>query len=244
MHLKDTKFSILVAEDEAPTRCLLQSYLSSFPQIDNITAVTNGLEAIENLASIDSKVVFLDVEMPGLDGLSTAAKLKAIKPDLFIVFVSAHTKYAADAFQLEAIDYLVKPITRVSIARTIEKIQNFFTFTAIGKPEEWLRLSVKNDHEISFIDIEDILFIEKKIRKSIIHTSKGIYPTSESLSSLENQLAKSFFRCHKSFIINLKKIEKIAPIAERLYKITFYDYPHFVTMGRQRMEELCSIMAR
>lgn len=104
-------------------------------------------------------------------------------------------------------------------------------------------LLVKNSNEIYVLHPDQIIYIEKELRKTNIHTEGGKYITSETLNSLEKRLGVNFFRCHKSFIVNITKIEKIVPIAERIYQLSFYNYPLTASMGRSKLEELCELIS-
>ena len=237
------KITIVIAEDEPPIRKLLQSYLEEFPQVEVAAAVPDGKELLEITERIEFDAVFLDIQMPDMDGLLAAAKIKRHRPGVFIVFVTAHTKYAAESYQLEAVDYLVKPVTRDGIARAIKKIEKFLSLNNSSVSPGEGRILIKNNREIYFINPFEILFVERELRKTVIHSVNGKYFTTEPLHELEKKLGQNFFRCHRSFIINTDRIERITPIADRLYEVSFYNYPHRVTMRRQKLEELCAIMA-
>lgn len=236
----DKHISIIVAEDNSPNCQLIESYLSLFPQVQIMHSVSNGEEVLALLAKETPTAIILAIEMPGMNGLATAARIKEIHPHIFIIFVSAHTEYAAEAFQLEATDYLIKPISKESLERAINRIEKYLGFTKNVKLDDIL--VIKNKSETYLIRLDTIFYIEKEIRKTIIHTENGKYTTSDSLSSLEKRLCSNFFRCHKSFIINIRKIEKIIPIAERVYQVNFYNYPFAANMGRQKFEELYQII--
>ena len=237
------KIRVIVTEDDLPTQNLIKSYLTSMPAIEIIASYTNGSQLIETIAPLQPTVVFLDIEMPDLDGITTAALLRTKWPQVFIVFITGHTKYAAEAYELEVIDYLVKPISKDRLHRTISKIEGHLALTTKPNGSGDQRITFKNNHEIYFVKPGEIFFIEKEIRKTVIHTENGKYTTTDSLKSILDKLGSNFFRCHKSFLVNIKKIEKISPIAERIYEIYFYNYPLRAAMGRPKMEELCNIMA-
>lgn len=234
---------VAIVDDDIYIRQLLQGFLNSFSQIEIVASVDNGKQLLEVINQDPITAVFIDIKMPDMDGLSCAVKIKETHPDLVIVFVSAHPEYAAETYQLDAIDFIVKPFSQDSIAKTIGKIEKFLSLrnqAALEKNDD--RLCFKNGHELYFIKQEDILFIEKELRKTVIHTSHGKYITKEILNKLEQKLNQSFFRCHKSFIINLNKIERVSPIADRIYEVNFYQYTPSVTIGRKKYEELCGIM--
>jgi len=211
--------------------------------VEIVAAVSNGKELLGALSKVEVKAVFLDVEMPSLSGLSAAAEIKRQYSNIFIVFVTAHTKYAAESYNFNAVDYLVKPITQQSITRAIKKIEKSLSQKICHDSHaEEQRIQVKNNHELYFINPSEIIFVEKELNKTLIHSINHKYFTAEPLHSVENKLGHNFFRCHKSFIINIQKIEKISPIADRLYEVTFYNYPDKVTMRRPKFEELCDII--
>jgi two-component system LytT family response regulator len=238
------KISVIIAEDDPLIRQMLDSYLSSFPQVEILASLSNGVDLLDFVEKEQPSAVFLDIEMPDMDGLTAVTKLRERFPHIFTVFVTAHTKYAAEAYQLDAVDYIVKPVTKERLAKTVNKIQDFLTAKAKLVLSGTSRISIKHNHDVYFINTLDIIFIEKEIRKTVLHTENGKYFTTEPLISIISKLPNNFFRCHKSFIINLNKIEKISPIAERIYEINFYRYQHKASMGRQKMEELCSIMTK
>lgn len=232
---------LIIADDNQPTRELIELYLSPLPQVQIMASVSSGQEVLEQLVKEIPTAIFLDIEMPDLNGLSAAAKIREIQPNIFIIFVTAHTQYAAEAFQLEATDYLVKPISKESIERAIKKVEKYSGYIKSDKLTEDI-LVINNKSETYLIRTDKIIFIEKEIRKTIIHTETGKYLTLEILNVLERKLDNNFFRCQKGFIVNIKKIEKIVTIADRIYNIHFFNYPHHATMGRKKLEELYEII--
>lgn len=239
MDINAGKISVVIVEDDLPVRQLLCSYLTGFSKITVLGEVSTGEEVLEMLDSLPPKVVFLDIELPSISGLSTATLLKQKNPHIGIVFITGSPVYAAQAFQLDAVDYLVKPISKGDISKTIEKIERWMVKKIITSES---RIAVRNNHEILFVNLLDIFYIEKEKRYSILHTAQGKLQCSENLSSLNSRLDGSFFRCHRSFIINVNKIDRIVPIADRIYEASFYDYPSRVTMGREKYEYLCKII--
>ena len=206
--------------------------------------------------STELDAVFLDIQMPGLDGLAAVPWLQGQHPGVFIVFITAYAQYAAEAFNLDAVDYLIKPLNRERIGRTLEKLIRFKALQTAGGKGLWLpaglggsaktaldnhtKLTVKSRHGIIIINTDSIFFVEKAGKKCVIHTDSGCYETSEQLFLMERRLDPAwFFRCHKSFIINVNRVEKVLPYADRAYEVTFCNYPARVTMRREKFEEFC-----
>ncbi|KLU65148.1 transcriptional regulatory protein YpdB [Desulfosporosinus acididurans] len=241
----DKTIKLIIAEDNQPTRELIESYLSIFPEVQVIGSVSNGEEILALVEKNIPTVIFLDVEMPGLNGLVAAARIRELLPNVFIIFVTAHAQYAAEAFQLEATDYLIKPISKESIERAIKRVKKYLDYSNIqNNNNKALKelLVLKNKSETYLIRPETIFYIEKVIKKTIVHTENGEYDTSETLNSLQKRLKGNFFRCHRGFIVNIQKIERIVPIAERIYNVYFYNCPHHATMIRKKLDELYEMM--
>ncbi len=237
------RLNIMIAEDDQMIRSTMETYLQSFPQVNILASCSNGSELLQKVGESAPDVVFLDIEMPDMDGLAASARLKEIDQDILVVFVTGHVEYAATAFQLEAVDYLVKPISREAIHRSLNRVKK--RLQASERSTSSFKITViRNNHEMYFINTSDILYLEKQLRKTIVHTGHGEYSTSETLQSLQEKLPGHFFRCHKSFVINLNKIEKVYPIADRSYGVSFYDCAQEVTMGRKAFEQLCMLVSK
>jgi DNA-binding LytR/AlgR family response regulator len=238
------RITIVMAEDDDIIRQALESYLVSFPDVDLLASLSDGNHIIEKVLELMPTAIFLDIMMPGINGLNLAYKLREIYPDINLVFVTGHTEYAATAFQLDAADYLVKPISMEAVSRALNRIRKRLEVREIPSSNDAAStIVVKNNHDLYFIQQDSILFLEKEQRKTAIHTENGKYLTSEPISSLESKLNHNFFRCHKSFMVNINKIDKVYPIDERVYGVTFLNYAKEVVMGRKAFKEFCNIMA-
>lgn len=259
--MPDPTLRIIIAEDDEPISNLLKDILSTFEGVTVVGKTSNGRNLLELTKSTEADAVFLDIQLPGVDGLSLARRLQEQLPNVFIVFVTAYVQYAAEAFNLDAVDYLVKPFNRERIGRALAKLIRFKEMQAAsGKslwppagpggspktaPDNHTKLTVKSGHGIIIIHTDSIFFIEKVGKKCIIHTESGRYETSEQLSILEQRLDHAcFFRCHKSYIININRVEKVLPYADRAYEVTFRNYPAKATMRREKFEELCLMIQK
>jgi len=253
--MADISLNIAVADDDEPICNLLKNYLHSFEGVQVVGVATDGESLMEIVQKHSPDAVFMDIEMPGLDGLSVVQHLRQKYPNLFVVFVTAHSQYAVEAFNLDATDFLAKPLSRERLSKSIAKISRFKTLleshynpAKTGGEQNNngdQQLILKSGHGIILIKKRDILFIEKTRKTSTVHTSHGRYEVQYSLAELEKSLADSnYYRCHKSFIINIRQVEKIIPYADRAYEISFYNYPGKATMRREKFEELCSLMMK
>lgn len=252
---------VVIADDDEPICNLLSDMLSTFEGVAVVGKTSAGNNLLELVKSTEPDAVFLDIQMSGLDGLAAVPWLQRQYPGVFVVFVTAHPQYAAEAFNLDAVDYVVKPINRERIRRTLEKLRRFKEIQAAGRKINWspagpnnslkttldnhTKLTVKSGHGMIIINPDSIFFVEKAGKKCVIHTDSGRYETSEHLSHLERRLDPArFFRCHKSYLININHVEKVFPYADRAYEVTFRNYPGRVTMRREKFEEFCLMMQK
>ncbi|MDF9408094.1 LytTR family DNA-binding domain-containing protein [Pelotomaculum isophthalicicum JI] len=249
----EPELKVVIAEDDEPICNLLKNYLSSFEEVAVVGTAADGEKLIEVVKATSPDAVFVDIQMPGIDGLSAVHQLQNEFTSLFAVFVSAHTHYAVDAFNMDAADFLAKPFTRERVGKALQKLKRFkkmidktrnnnTSATNMAETDNSNQIMLKCGHGIVLVEKENIIFVEKLGKKSIVHTTRGSFETAHSLVTFEKSLNKpNFFRCHKSFIINVKLVEKISPYADRAYEISFYNYNQTVTMRREKFEEFCSL---
>lgn len=215
---------VLIADDDSGMRLVLKKALQKIEDVEVIGEAEDGEAALALFNEKHPDLVFMDVEMPRLSGIECAKRIADINPKQLIIFVTAHTEYMPEAFELYAFDYLVKPFKLDRIYKTIERIQNIETkesssIKKIIKHEKGLeKLILKHKEGISFIDINQILLVQRENRSTVICTRGENYSTSESLGDIEEKLDKTqFFRSHKSYIINLSMIDKIYPYGRWTY---------------------------
>jgi len=236
------RIGVVVVDDDAISRQLIVFYLQDYSQILILGEASNAEEALKLIEDAKPAVVFLDIELPEINGLAAAGMFKKQNPDIEIVFITGYPMYAAQAFEVEALDYLVKPITRESLHRTVNKIERYLSADRrpnLDNPGK--QLAIQFQHELYLLKLDDIIYIEKTGRHSKFHTVHNRYNCTDTLSTILEKLNQRFFRCSRSFIINMDKVERIMPVADRSYEVSFYDYPSKVSMGRKQYEEFCRL---
>ncbi|BCS53509.1 LytTR family DNA-binding domain-containing protein [Geobacter sp. SVR] len=218
------RISVYIIDDEAPARRELRYLLE---QIDGVTILGESSTPSQGLKGIRETrpdMVFLDIQMPGLSGIDLAQMLAELPNSPQIVFATAHHEFAVEAFDVDATDYILKPFTMERVAHSINKaeksmrsrhgdghtIGNGFQESAglaAGK-----RLLVHKRGKTLPIAPEDILFISRTERETLVHTARETYMSRSSLSALEEVLAPfSFVRVHRNTLVNLKGIIEIIP---------------------------------
>ncbi len=245
-------FRVLIADDDKGMRLVLKKAMSKVEGFEFIGEAEDGNAAFCFSESFRPDVIFMDVEMPLLNGIECAKKVMDINPKTIIIFATAHEEYMSDAFEVYAFDYLVKPFKLERVNQTLERIKSLSTnlneqpIKQLCNPNRVLeKLVVKNKDGINFINMSEIILIQREDRSTAIYTTDERYITSDSLSDLEERLDSSiFFRSHKSYIINLLMIQKIFPYGRWTYVLKLKNTDKDALLTHERYEELQKIFER
>ncbi|PQJ69297.1 LytR/AlgR family response regulator transcription factor [Polaribacter butkevichii] len=221
----------VIVDDEPVARKIIETFVAKIPNLTLVKSCKNAMEAFEIANSNNIDLFFLDINMPDISGLSLA---KSINKKSKIIFTTAYREYAVDGFDLQAVDYLLKPI---AFDRFLQAVNKFFeTQTVIVKQVDVEEVPVKNDYifvrserKMVKVNFDDILYVESLSDYIKIHTKDIVLVTRETISNLEMKLpSQQFLRIHRSYIINLSKadsytnefieIEKNAIPISRTYK--------------------------
>jgi two-component system LytT family response regulator/two-component system response regulator LytT len=229
----------IVVDDEQLARDELTYLLKDFPEIEVIGTGSNGLEALGLIERLEPEVAFMDVQMPGLDGLGVARRLreKGITPPHFI-FVTAYDQYAVEAFRLEAMDYLLKPLDRGRLAETIDRARRAVLEKKPSEPAASrpaapasgprTKLMVKAGNRNFIVDANDIIYatIDSGLITLVTTSFEGQsnYRTIEDLqASLDRE---TFWRVHRSYLVNINRIKEVVPWFKSSYQLRMDDKQH------------------
>ena len=246
--MSDHPFRVLIADDEPGMRLILRKKIEKTDGFTLVGEAVNGEEAVSLFQELQPQVVFLDVDMPERNGIDCARIIQDMNPAAIIIFATAHEEYRQEAFEVYAFDYLVKPFNLERLEQTLEHILKTrrpaaeskpLPKAATAKPVEG-RLMLKHKDGIAFIDQQDILLVQREDRATVIYTEDGErYLLSETLSETEARLDPAiFFRCHKSYIINLRRIRNITPYGRWTYVVQLEKTDHDALITYQKYEEL------
>jgi DNA-binding LytR/AlgR family response regulator len=195
----------IIVDDEPLARQLIESYIALVPGIQLLGSYSTVLEAFGGLHDQKVDVIFLDIEMPGISGLSF---IRSLKTPPKVIFITAYTEYAVDAFEIEAIDYLVKPVTFERFLKAVQRIKNESLLEATTPKINDIFLKV--DRRLIKIPLSDILYAEGLGDYLKVHTSSQTYVTYMTMGKLESLLpASKFIRIHRSTIVNTSFIKYI-----------------------------------
>ena len=230
--------STLVVDDEPLAREELAFLLKDFPDIDVIDSATNGVEAVEMIESLEPDLVFLDVQMPGLDGLAVIRKLqeKGVSLPYFVVS-TAFDQYAVEAFRLEAMDYVLKPVDKERLAVSIDRARRVIetrqaneakTVEAATLPKPSLqrtKLLVRSNNRNLILDAHDMIYatIDDGLITIVATNVEGHsnYRTIEELQS--NLDPNTFWRVHRSFLVNINRIREVIPWFKSSFQLRMDD---------------------
>ena len=223
---------VVIVDDEPLVRSGLRSLLAEEPGVTIVAEARNGTAALEAIHAHTPDVVFLDVQMPGLDGFEVLARIDAaVRPA--VVFVTAYDEYAIRAFDVHAVDYLLKPFdsgrfklalerARIASASRSTDTRLDALLSAIGKRARYAdRILLKHDGNVIVVLVADIDWIEAADNYVKVHARGARYLVRQTIKTLESQLDPAqFARAHRSAIVNLERVRSLAPMAAGEYVIT------------------------
>jgi len=226
----------IIVDDERYSREELGFLLKQHPSIEVAGEAGSGEEAVLKTLQLQPDAVFLDVEMPLMNGLAAAEAMLEMKKPPKIVFATAYPQFGADAFQYEAIDYLLKPIDEERLAETVRRLEK-----TILSPKQQSsapmkscgKLSLEEDGQIHFIDPDDIIFISREDTYTKIVTVHREFHVKTPLKELEAKLRLyPFFRIHKSYIVHLKYAKRLIPWFNGAYQLELKGSSELLAVSR------------
>jgi two-component system LytT family response regulator len=221
-----TKLRVLIVDDEPLARDRLRAWLLEEPSAEIVGECGSGTEALAFIRATPPDLVFLDVEMPGCNGLRVVNELPA-EGRPAVVFVTAHERFALDAFNVQAIDYLLKPFDQERFQVALHRAEEYLRTRHAGKIEEKLesllsdaavpsktpeRLTVRSDGRLVFLKPSEIVWVEAADNYIILHLVEGRLMLRETLATLEKRLGTtSFARVSRSALVHLDQIKELQP---------------------------------
>src|SRR5262245_66426839 len=218
---------VMIVDDEAPARSLLREYLAAEPDVELAAECTNGFEAVKAIADLGPDLVLLDVQMPKLDGFEV---LELLEQPPAVVFVTAYDEYALKAFEVHAVDYVLKPVSRERLAEALahararlagaaetpatpSAVSLAATARAPGQFVE--RILVKDGAKVNVIPVARLDFIEAQDDYAAIHAEGRMHLKPRPLAEVADGLDPDrFVRIHRSYVLNIERIARIEPFAK------------------------------
>jgi DNA-binding LytR/AlgR family response regulator len=212
----------LIVDDEAPARERLRRHLTRVEGVEVIGEARDGVEAVEMIEAQSPELVLLDIQMPGLDGFGV---VEALAEPPAIIFVTAYDQYAIRAFEVQALDYLLKPFSRERLEQAIHRARESvageeYLAAQLGPLLESLaaegqylnRLAVRDRDRIRVLEADEVDWIGIEDEQVMVHVGEQTYGVRRTLTELEARLDPArFFRAHRSAIVNLDRVQEIIP---------------------------------
>lgn len=230
------KMRALLVDDESPARKELRYLLQSFADVQIVGEAENALEAMELIENVRYSVIFLDINMPGLNGIELARKLSERPDPPAVIFTTAHEEYAFDAFNVHAYDYLLKPIHPKRMEEALQTVRERKKMNCPSHPRTKpaqeiapdLRplevIPAEQNGKTILIRPEEIVYISTDKDNVYIKTEGESYLTRYTLRELESRLdPKTFFRTHRCYLVNIRKMRELIPYFSGTYSVVVQD---------------------
>ncbi len=227
---------VMVVDDEPTIRTILTKMIEKQEGFRVVSSCGTFAEAVTDYTKYRPEVVFMDIDLGGTSGMDCAKVMTELDPKVRIIFATAHSEYMANAFEIYAFDYLVKPFNMERVEKTLSRIREM-EGQSVSVQED--KLLIKGKEQLIFIDKKDIIMVERLDGVTYITTADETYKTSVALGNIEEKLDDSdFMRCHKSYIIKLSEISQIEVYGRWTYTVKLKNTERTALMTAQNYEEV------
>ncbi len=250
--MSDDRIRVLVVDDEELARARVKDLLSEHDEFECIGEAGNGIAAVQSIKELRPDLVLLDIQMPGMNGFEVIESLDEVP---LVVFATAFDEYAIKAFEVNSIDYLLKPISKERFAEALARARDLLheetgleqtigRIAELVQPGGFTRLPVTKGKRIILVDASDVVWVEASDELVFVHTKSDRYLINMTMSELEQRLdSKTFFRTHRSSIVNLDHVVEIVPWFGGKYQVVVADDAKTeVVLSRARARRLREIL--
>lgn len=233
----ENKIRVIIVEDEEPACKELKFILEQTGKVEVIECISDGITAYNKICEFNPDAVFMDIQIPGINGMDVANKLNTTGIHSIIVFVTAYDEHAIKAFEMNAVDYVLKPYSEERIYRTVDRIEDRLDIKSDiidrinallssvadfkGVKREFNKIPCEQFGRVILVDEHDIVFCFIENEQTFVKTLNKKHLTSFTLHELESK--GGFFRVHRSYLVNLNKIKELYPWFHGTYKIVMTD---------------------
>ncbi|MFZ5755232.1 MAG: LytR/AlgR family response regulator transcription factor [Bacillota bacterium] len=224
---------VLVVDDEIPSQKELSYIINQHPDFQVIGTAGSGKEALELIGQLKPQVAFLDIQLYDINGLDLAEKVSHIDKKIVVIFATAHDDFAIKAYELNALDYVVKPFDEVRIFKTLDRIRNNLalhnasmlieqTSYPLEPPLE--RICAVGNGRYMVINCKDIVYVTAEERKTLLKLKDDFLPSSFTLQELSEKLdQRDFLRVHRAYVVNMRYIKEVIPWFNGSFKLIMED---------------------
>ncbi|WYP25940.1 LytTR family DNA-binding domain-containing protein [Alkalihalobacillus sp. FSL W8-0930] len=238
----------IIVEDEIPAQKELQYLIETHSQIEVLACFEDGLEVLKYLQGHEPDAIFLDINIPSLDGMMLAGHISKFEAKPAIIFTTAYKEHAVKAFELEAFDYILKPYSEKRVAAMLSKLESHFLKENEQAAKQIhtniiQRINGWKDDKIYVIPVEDIYYAEASEKQTLIYTKEDVYSIPSTISVFQAEMpGELFYRCHRSYSVNLTKIHEIVPWFHNTYLLKFNQFQAEIPVSRGKAKEFKQLM--
>lgn len=249
-------YKVLIADDEAPARKKMERLVGEIENLEIIKIAANGIEALESIQELEPDIIFLDIQMPGLTGLEVAQNIDLNKSP-YLVFTTAYNEHAIKAFELNAIDYLLKPINKERLEEAIDKIMKSPRGKFITKKldetintlkEEGFsfgkKLAISTSDRYKLLDFNEVVMVAVEERCVFVQTDERSFLSNHTLDHFAKKLdTDNFLKVNRSAIINLDNIQEIVTWSGNRFKLIMNNGKEVIS-SREKTKHLKKILKK
>ncbi|WP_418965152.1 LytR/AlgR family response regulator transcription factor [Cetobacterium sp.] len=236
----------IIIEDEFPAREELKYFINNNNNFQIEKEFENPIDALKYIERNDIDVVFLDINMPELDGMSLGKIIYRFNKNIKLVFITAYKDFAIDAFEIKAFDYILKPYSEERIIKVLNNLVEELKKNdseSINKDFNIKKITVNLDSKMVVLSTDDILYIEADEKETHIFTNYNMYSSKLKISQLENILSdNTFFRSHRSYIVNIDKVIEVEPWFNGTYILKVAGCDFKIPVSRNKVKDLKEIL--
>ena len=240
----------IIVEDEFLAQQELSWLIQQHSKINVVASFDDGLDVLKYLQTHQVDVIFLDINIPSLDGVLLAQNISKFAHKPLIVFITAYKEHAVEAFELEAFDYILKPYHESRIVSMLNKLETSYqqqqqaqTSGGAVARNASMTINLEKDERIIVTDINDIYYAEAHEKMTFVYTRREEYVMSMNITEFCSRLPEEyFFRCHRSWCVNLSKIREIEPWFNNTYILKLRDLDFQVPVSRSKVKAFRQLM--
>ena len=239
---------VIIVEDEILAQQELSWLIKAHSQMEIVATFDDGLDVLKYLQHNKVDALFLDINIPSLDGVLLAQNISQFAHKPFIVFITAWKEHAVEAFELEAFDYILKPYQESRIITMLQKLETAWQQQSVANggtvaTRENDTINLVKDERIIVTSIHDIYYAEAHEKMTFVYTRHESYVMPMNITEFCSKLpAAHFFRCHRSYCVNLNKIREIEPWFNNTYILRLRDLDFQVPVSRSKVKEFRQLM--
>lgn len=237
-------YRLIIVDDEPLARARLQRLLEGQPDFDVVHELGNGQACLDWLSQHSADAVLLDIQMPGLTGLETAEKIRQLPHPPVVIFCTAYDEHALDAFGVQAIDYLLKPVSRELLQRSLDRAREWLQGNAPDVSDDRARthLTARTHMGLQMIPIDEVYYFNADQKYVNVVHSEGETLIDDSLRQLEDEFGERFVRVHRSALVARNRIERLGSIEGSGHQVYLRGLREGVSVSRRHLADVRRVM--